>query len=117
MGLGYACIERYPLQQGVPSALNLDEYLIATSLDVPEVELILVENPDPAGPYGAKSVGEPATEIAAPAVVNAICHALGRRLYELPADLEMVLLGHPLRKPDEGAPAAGCRPPAEERPS
>jgi len=106
MGLGYALFERYPLARGVPAVRNLDEYLLATALDVPEVETVLVENPDPLGPFGAKSVGEPATEITAPAVVNAVCHALGRRIYQLPADLEMVLLGRSLveGKAEPGSP-------------
>ncbi|MBD3336004.1 MAG: molybdopterin-dependent oxidoreductase [Candidatus Eisenbacteria bacterium] len=97
MGQGYALLERYPLAQGVPAAQNLDTYLLVTALDMPEVDPVLVENPDPAGPFGAKSVGEPATEITAPAVINAIAHATGRRITALPADLEMVLLGRHLR--------------------
>jgi CO/xanthine dehydrogenase Mo-binding subunit len=99
MGLGYALLERYGLVEGIPEATNFDEYLIPTSLDVPEISVVLVENPDPAGPFGAKSIGEPATEIAAPAIVNAIAHATGRRVRDLPADLESVLLGRRLRKP------------------
>lgn len=98
MGLGYATLERFALEKGVPTTFNFDDYLIATSLDMPEVETILIENPDRHGPFGAKSVGEPATEIAAPAIANAIAHATGRRIASLPADLETVLLGHPLRK-------------------
>ncbi len=98
MGLGYAILERFGIDDGIPTSWNLDEYLIATSLDMPEVEAIIVENPDPLGPFGAKSIGEPATEIAAPAIANAIAHAVGRRVRELPADLEMVLLGRRLTK-------------------
>ena len=112
MGLGYALLENYELERGIPAVENFDEYLLATALDAPEVDLILVENADPIGPFGAKSVGEPATEIAAAAIVNAIAHATGRRIAELPADLESVLLGHPLRRlghplrrPVFGAPA------------
>jgi CO/xanthine dehydrogenase Mo-binding subunit len=119
MGLGYAVLERYGLQDGIPEVANFDEYLIATSLDMPEVTTLLVENPDPAGPFGAKSIGEPATEIAAPAIVNAIAHATGRRVRALPADLESVLLGERLvnrRNPGApkstgtpGEPAGGAR--------
>jgi CO/xanthine dehydrogenase Mo-binding subunit len=99
MGMGYALLERYELADGVPGNRNFDEYLIATAPDVPEIDLILVENPDALGPFGAKSVGEPATEIAAPAIVNAVAHATGRRITALPGDLETVLLGRPLDKP------------------
>ena len=50
----------------------------------------------PPGPFGAKSVGEPTNELAAPAIVNAIYNATGKRIYEIPANLERVLLGHKL---------------------
>ena len=65
---------------------------------MPEVVPIIIEHPDPAGPYGAKSIGEPAMEIAAPAIINAIAHATGKRIRELPADLEAVLLGRHLQR-------------------
>jgi CO/xanthine dehydrogenase Mo-binding subunit len=109
MGLGYGVLENFGIDHGIPSSWNLDEYLIATSLDMPGVDAIIVENPDPCGPFGAKSIGEPATELAAPAIVNAIAHAVGRRVRDLPADLEMVLLGRRLTKvsPLATAPASG----------
>ncbi len=98
MGLGYGLLEEFVLENGVPSQLNFDEYLIPTSMDVPAVKTIIVENEDPAGPFGAKSVGEPTNEIAAPAIVNAIFNATGMRITELPATLERVRLGHALRR-------------------
>lgn len=98
MGLGYGLLEEFEIEDGVPKQLNFDEYLLPTAMDVPPVRAILVEHPDPAGPFGAKSVGEPANEIAAPAIANAIAHATGRRVRELPATLERVLLGHKLSR-------------------
>ena len=98
MGLGYALLEEVEMNNGKIVNDNLDEYLIATAMDMPEITPIFVENPDIAGPFGAKSLGEPATEIVAPAIINAICNAIGRRIYELPANLEEVLLGKKLRK-------------------
>jgi CO/xanthine dehydrogenase Mo-binding subunit len=98
MGLGYGLLEDFELEDGIPAQLNFDEYLIPTSLDVPPIRAIVVENPDPAGPFGAKSIGEPATELAAPAIANAIFNATGKRLTELPASLERVLLGHSLNR-------------------
>ena len=59
---------------------------------------IVVENPDKYGPWGGKSVGEPTLELTAPAIANAVAHALGRRLRRLPLDLETVFLGHPLTR-------------------
>jgi CO/xanthine dehydrogenase Mo-binding subunit len=102
MGMGYALLERYGIDEGIPEALNFEEYLLATAMDAPDVEMILVENPDPSGPFGAKSIGEPATEIAAPAILNAIAHATGRRIASLPADLECVALGRSLHRRDGG---------------
>ena len=96
MGLGYGLLEEFEIENGVPKQLNFDEYLIPTSMDVPRIKTIIVENEDKLGPFGAKSVGEPTNEIAAPAVVNAIFNATGKRVYEIPANLERVLLGHKL---------------------
>ena len=101
MGLGYGLLEEFDCENGIPRQLNFDEYLLPTSMDVPSIEGIIVENKDAAGPFGAKSIGEPANEIAAPAVLNAIYNATGKRLYEIPANLERVLLGHTLSRPGE----------------
>ncbi len=98
MGLGYGLLEEFVIEDGIPAQQNFDEYLIPTSMDVPPVKTVIVENEDPAGPFGAKSVGEPANEIAAPAIVNAIFNATGKRITDLPADLERVRLGHALRR-------------------
>ena len=77
---------------------NLDEYLIPTAMDVHEVEAFIVENADDCGPYGAKCIGEPTCELAAPAIANAIAHATGKRITDLPLNLERVLLGRKLSK-------------------
>jgi CO/xanthine dehydrogenase Mo-binding subunit len=99
MGIGYGILEDFDIEDGIPKQLNFDEYLIPTSMDVPRIKTIIVENEDPAGPFGAKSVGEPTNELAAPALVNAIFNATGKRIYEIPANLERVLLGHKLARP------------------
>jgi CO/xanthine dehydrogenase Mo-binding subunit len=101
MGLGYGLLEEFDYEEAVPRQLNFDEYLIPTAMDVPPIQGIIVENADAAGPFGAKSVGEPTNEIAAPAIVNAICNATGKRIREIPATLERVLLGHKLRRNGE----------------
>jgi CO/xanthine dehydrogenase Mo-binding subunit len=98
MGLGYGLLEDFEMEGAIPKQLNFDEYLIPTSMDVPRIKTIIVENEDPAGPFGAKSVGEPTNELAAPAIVNAIFNATGKRIYEIPATLERVLLGHKLSR-------------------
>jgi CO/xanthine dehydrogenase Mo-binding subunit len=92
--------------QGYPQALNYDEYLIPTSLDVPEIEATYIETDFPEGPYGAKNLAEPVLVATAPAIANAVFHATGVRHYTLPLTFERVLLGHDLR-PNRGEVA--CR--------
>jgi CO/xanthine dehydrogenase Mo-binding subunit len=105
-GLGYALIERVDFDSGYIQATNFDEYLIPTAMDVPEIVGAFVEKPFEKGPYGAKNIGEPGMVPTAPAILNAIFHATGRRIRHLPANLERVLLGHDLRK--EGS-AMACK--------
>ncbi len=97
-GLGYALMERVDFDQGYIQATNFDEYLIPTAVDVPEIVGHFVQKPFSAGPFGAKNIGEPAMVPTAPAILNAIFHATGRRVSDLPANLERVLLGHDLRQ-------------------
>jgi CO/xanthine dehydrogenase Mo-binding subunit len=106
LGLGYALMERVDYDQGYIQETNFDEYLIPTALDVPDLAGAFVEKPFAPGPYGAKNIGEPAMVPTAPAILNAIAHATGRRVRHLPANLERVLLGHDLRK--EGT-AMACK--------
>ncbi|NJD27758.1 MAG: aldehyde oxidase [Chloroflexi bacterium] len=85
-GLGMALMEAY-----VPGRTeNLHDYLIPTVGDMPEIECILIEDPDPAGPYGAKGVGEPALIPTAPAILAAIRDATGVRITTLPASPDRV---------------------------
>ena len=97
LGLGYAIMERVDYHQGYIQATNFDEYLIPTAMDVPDIVGRFVEKPFADGPYGAKNIGEPGMVPAAPAILNAIYPATGRRINHLPASLERVLLGHDLR--------------------
>ena len=85
MGVGMALMEEIPYDaQGRPGCSNFDKYHMVSSVDMPDVRVILVEEGEPGGPYGAKSIGEIATVPAAPAVVNAINRALGTELTDLP---------------------------------
>ncbi len=102
MGLGTALYEAYSLERGRPAMLNLDRYLIPTSMDMGPVSAVVVEGGLEEGPYGASSIGEPASQIVAPAIINAIADATGRRIYDLPADLEKVFLGREFKKLPEG---------------
>ncbi len=103
-GLGYALMERVNFDEGYLQATNFDEYLIPTALDVPDITGAFVEKPFTSGPYGAKNLGETGLVPAAPAILNAITNATGRRIRSLPANLERVLIGKDLRK--EGSSTA-----------
>ncbi|HEM49056.1 MAG TPA: xanthine dehydrogenase family protein molybdopterin-binding subunit, partial [Caldithrix sp.] len=98
MGMGYGVMENFIQESGKAKTINFDEYYIPTALDMPKMKSIIVENEDKFGPFGAKSIGEPALEIAAPAIANAIYNATGKRIYNLPANLEEILLGRKLRR-------------------
>lgn len=98
MGLGYGIMEELETKNGYIKNTNFDEYLIPTIKDMPEISPIIVENPDPHGPYGAKSIGEPTLELGAAAIANAVAQATGKRIRNLPLNLERVLLGHSLSK-------------------
>jgi len=98
MGLGYGIMEEVEITNGYIKNTNFDEYLIPTVKDMPEISPVIVENPDPYGPYGAKSIGEPTLELGAAAIANAVAHATGKRIRHLPLNLERVLLGHSLSK-------------------
>jgi aldehyde oxidoreductase len=69
---------------------NLHDYLIPTIGDIPPIEVILIEEPDPLGPFGAKGIGEPALIATAPAILGAIHHATGVRITRVPATPDRV---------------------------
>jgi CO/xanthine dehydrogenase Mo-binding subunit len=80
-GLGMTLMEEF-----IPGRTeNLHDYLIPTTGDMPEIETIFVEVPDPEGPMGAKGLGEHVLIPTAPAILNAIRHATGARVTHLPA--------------------------------
>jgi CO/xanthine dehydrogenase Mo-binding subunit len=69
---------------------SMADYHIPTSLDMPDIIPIIVEDREPTGPFGAKGVGEPALIPTAPAILNGIADAVGNRIYQLPANPERV---------------------------
>ncbi|RUY74845.1 xanthine dehydrogenase family protein molybdopterin-binding subunit, partial [Mesorhizobium sp. M7A.F.Ca.CA.001.09.2.1] len=80
-GIGMALMEEY-----IPGRTeNLHDYLIPTIGDVPPIETILIEVPDPEGPFGAKGLGEHVLIPTAPAILNAIRHATGVLITKVPA--------------------------------
>ena len=88
-GLGYALLERVVMKDGVMANAQLTNYVIPTTLDTPELDVVMLENPYPGGPFGAKGVGELPMDGPAAAVVNALRH-LGVDVREVPATAELL---------------------------
>jgi CO/xanthine dehydrogenase Mo-binding subunit len=92
-GIGYALTEAMKWNdEGWLITATLADYKIPGVLDCPtEIHAIVLEDPDPTHPFGAKGIGEPSLVGAAPAIANAICSATGARLRQLPMTPERVL--------------------------
>jgi aldehyde oxidoreductase len=85
-GLGMALMEEFFPGKGE----NLHDYLIPSAGDIPPVESILIEDPSPIGPFGAKGIGEQAVIPTAPAILNALYDAIGIRVRKIPATPDRV---------------------------
>jgi CO/xanthine dehydrogenase Mo-binding subunit len=83
-GLGLALMEEIQTREGRITNASFTDYLIPTALDVPRIESVVIEEPDPGAPYGAKGVGEPPTVVATAALVAALRDATGRELTRVP---------------------------------
>jgi xanthine dehydrogenase molybdenum-binding subunit len=92
-GIGYGLTEDYIINKntGVIESNNYDTYRMPGFLDMPQTEVVIIDKPDPKGPFGAKGVGEPALVGVAPAIANAIYDAIGVRIRDLPVTPEKVL--------------------------
>ena len=92
-GLGYALTEEMQWDEsGRLTNPTLMDYKVPTALDTPiEINPIIVEHPEPSGPFGAKGVGEPGLIGTAASIANAVARATGKRLYRLPMTPERVL--------------------------
>jgi CO/xanthine dehydrogenase Mo-binding subunit len=90
-GLGYALLEEVVMRNGRMANSQLTNYLIPTTLDTPAIDVVMLENPYPHGPFGAKGVGEMPIDGPAPAVVNALRHA-GIDLRQIPATPEQIMV-------------------------
>jgi xanthine dehydrogenase molybdenum-binding subunit len=93
LGIGYTLFEDYSInpRTGVLESDNYNTYKLPTTLDLPELGLELVEEPTPSGPFGAKGVGMSGIMGIPAAIANAIYHACGVRIKDMPLTPERVL--------------------------
>lgn len=83
-GMGYALLEHVVMRDGAMANAQLTNYVIPTTLDTPEYDVVMLENPYDGGPFGAKGLGELPMDGPGPAVVNALRH-YGLDLRQIPA--------------------------------
>jgi CO/xanthine dehydrogenase Mo-binding subunit len=83
-GLGLALMEEIQTRDGLITNASFTDYLIPTALDMPPVDSVLVEDPEPDAPYGVKGVGEPPTVVSTAAIASALRAATGRDLTRVP---------------------------------
>ena len=93
MGIGFALTEDLLVEDGRIMNSGFTDYRLLRTCDVPEIVPIIVESHEPTGPFGAKGVGEGCMVNVASAIANAICHATGVRLTDLPMSPEAILKG------------------------
>src|SRR5207249_5731281 len=97
MGIGEALMEEQVFRKGLHKQPSMLEYKSPTTLETPEIHTILVETDDPEGPFGAKEVGQGPLLPVIPAIANAIHHALGIRIDEVPITPDKILKALELR--------------------
>jgi CO/xanthine dehydrogenase Mo-binding subunit len=90
-GLGLAVMEEIQTRDGLITNASFTDYLIPTTLDMPVIETVIIEEPDPDAPYGVKGVGEPPTVVSTAAVVAALRDATGRELARAPVTLDEIV--------------------------
>ena len=83
-GLGLALMEAIQTRDGLITNASFTDYLIPTTLDMPPIDSVIIEDPEPGAPYGAKGVGEPPTVVSTAAIVSALRDATGLALARVP---------------------------------
>lgn len=83
-GVGYAVTENPIIEDGIIRTVNFSTYLLPSIKDVPEIEVIAIEDGEESGPFGAKGIGEIGIISVAPAIANAIYDAVGVRPRAIP---------------------------------
>ena len=93
MGIGMALTEETLFDERTGRIMNasLAEYHVPVNLDVPHIEILVIDIPDPHAPLGAHGIGELGITGAAAAIANAVFNATGRRVRDLPITLDKLL--------------------------
>jgi CO/xanthine dehydrogenase Mo-binding subunit len=91
-GLGLALMEEIKTRDGLITNASFTDYLIPTTLDMPPVQSVLIEDPEPDAPYGVKGVGEAPTVVSTAAIVSALRAATGRPLARVPVTPDDICL-------------------------
>lgn len=97
-GMGYALMENWAMDQGRGGMIlntNLLDYKMPTFADTGDIlrKSVILENPDPEGPFGARGMGEASLSASAPAILNAVYNAIGIRFHEMPLIPARILQG------------------------
>jgi 4-hydroxybenzoyl-CoA reductase alpha subunit len=109
MGLGEALMEESAFRGGQHKKPSLLEYRLPTFLDMPPVQSIIVEGPDPEGPYGAKEAGEGPLNPVPPAIANAIYDAVGVRFDATPFTRDKIMRAITQQPAPSAAPGGTLR--------
>jgi xanthine dehydrogenase YagR molybdenum-binding subunit len=93
MGIGLALMEETEFDERTGRIMNpsLAEYHVPVHMDVPKIEVMWTDIPDPYAPAGARGIGEIGITGVAAAIANAIYNATGRRVRDLPITLDKLL--------------------------
>ncbi len=93
MGLGLALTEETLFDERTGRIMNpsLAEYHVPVHLDVPQIDVIWTDIPDPIAPGGVHGIGEIGITGVGAAVANAVYNATGKRIYDLPITLDKLL--------------------------
>jgi CO/xanthine dehydrogenase Mo-binding subunit len=91
MGIGEALMEEQVFRKGLHKTPSLLDYKSPTTLETPNIHTILVETDDPDGPFGAKEAGQGPLLPVIPAIANAIHHATGVRIDEIPITPDKIM--------------------------
>lgn len=103
MGLGEALMEEQSFRRQQHKSPSMLDYKSPTTLETPEIETLIIERPDPGGPFGAKEAGQGPLLPVPPALANAVYDAVGVRIDEIPITPEKVLKALDLKRQGKAA--------------